>query len=167
MEKNNHEELKGVIVRAGTVRDWPFIQQLALESIHYSMSPVRGVSKEQMISYRRQSMSGFWAWVQRSQSKVFVAEEKERIGYLILNDRAMEELTGGTQAWVMDVAVKPEYWGKGVARKLMQHAEEHCMHEEIKFIGLAVTTANQRAASLYQSLGYQEERKLMVKKLKD
>ncbi len=156
-----------MIVRAGTVRDWSFIQQLALDSIYYSMSPIRGASKEHMVNYRRQCMSGFWAWVQRSQSKIFVAEEKERVGYLILNDRTTEELTGGTQAWIMDIAVKPEYWGRGVGGKLLEKAEEHCRENGIKFIGLAVTTANHRAVSLYESIGYQEERKLMVKKLQD
>ncbi len=154
-----------MIIRTGTVRDWSFIFQLALEAITYSMSPYRGVNEEHVVNYRRQSMSGFWSWVQRSQSKVFVAEDKERLGYLILNDRAMDELTGLSQAWVMDVAVKREHWSKGVGRKLLETAEEYCRANGITYLGLAVTTANKRAANLYHKMGFNEERKLMIKKL--
>lgn len=154
-----------MIIRGGTVRDWSFIHELALEAIVYSMSPYRGTSQEQVINYRRQTLSGFWSWVQRSQSKIFIAEEKERVGYLILNDRAMDELTGLSQAWVMDIAVKKEYWSRGVGRQLLAKAEEYCRANRIQYIGLAVTTANKRAADLYQKVGYNEERKLMIKKL--
>ncbi|MDA8441583.1 MAG: GNAT family N-acetyltransferase [Peptococcaceae bacterium] len=154
-----------MIIRGGTVRDWPFIQALALESIVYSASPVREVSEEHVVNYRRQTLSGFWSWVQRSQSKIFVAEEKERMGYLILSDRTVDELTGLPQAWIMDVAVSKEYWSKGVGRQLLLKAEEYCKANNVKFLGLAVTSANQRAAKLYAKMGYVEERKLMVKKL--
>lgn len=156
-----------MIIRGGTVRDWPFIQELALSSIVCSMSPHRGTTQEHVINYRRQSMSGFWSWVQRSQSKVFVAEEKERMGYLILNDRAIDELTGLPQAWIMDIAVKEEFWGRGVGRRLLAQAEEYCRTKGVKFIGLAVTSANKRAAELYKKVGFSEERKLMVKSLEE
>lgn len=154
-----------MIIRGGTVRDWAFIQQLALEAITYSMSPLRRVSEDHVVSYRRQTLTGFWSWVQRSQSKVFIAEEKERLGYLILNDRAYDELTGLSQAWVMDIAVKKEYWSRGVGRKLLEKAEGYCRQNSIKFLGLAVTSANRRAASLYEKMGFSEERKLMIKSL--
>ncbi len=154
-----------MIIRTGTVRDWSFISQLALEAITYSASPFRGISDEHVVNYRRQSMSGFWSWVQRSQSKVFIAEDKERLGYLILNDRAMDELTGLSQAWVMDIAVKKEHWSRGVGRKLLETAEEYCRANGITYLGLAVTTANKRAAALYEKMGFNEERKLMIKKL--
>jgi len=154
-----------VIIRGGSVRDWPFIHELALESIPYSMSPYREVTKGHVVNYRNQTMSGFWAWVQRSQSKVFIAEEKERLGYLILNDRAIDELTGLPQAWVMDIAVKKEHWSRGVGQKLLQKAEEYCKNNGIQYLGLAVTTSNHRAASIYEKMGFNEERKLMVKRL--
>ncbi|HWJ02647.1 MAG TPA: GNAT family N-acetyltransferase [Verrucomicrobiae bacterium] len=159
------KELTGVIIRGGTVRDWSFIHELALEAIAYSMSPYRGVSEEHVVNYRRQTMSGFWSWVQRSQSRVFIAEEKERLGYLILNDRAIDELTGLPQAWIMDIAVKKEYWSKGVGRKLIEQAEQYCRENGIKHLGLAVTTTNVRAASLYTKMGFHEERKLMVRNI--
>ncbi|HEX3015382.1 MAG TPA: GNAT family N-acetyltransferase [Desulfobacteria bacterium] len=154
-----------MIVRVGTVRDWSFIQELALESIAFSMSPHRSVGKEHVVNVRRETMSGFWAWVQRSQSKIFIAEEKERLGYLILNDRAIDELTGLAQAWVMDIAVKSDYWSQGVGRKLLAKAEEYCRINGVKYLGLAVTTANKRAVALYEKCGFREERKLMLKSL--
>jgi len=154
-----------VIIRGGTVRDWSFIQELTLEAVIYSMSPLREVTEEEVVGYRRQTLSGFWSWVQRSQSKVFIAEEKERVGYLVLNDRTYDELTGLPQAWIMDIAVKKEYWSMGVGRKLLEKAEEYCLKNSIGFLGLAVTTANSRAAALYEKLGFAEERKLLLKKL--
>lgn len=162
-------------VRQGDVRDWPFMFALGKIGIADSISPWRKQPMEETLRYREGILRGFWTWIQQSGSIVFIAEmpiesdsesEKlERIGYLVLHPSLREELTGVEQGWIMDLAVVPEWRGKGAGLKLIQSAEEYCLEQQIPYLGLAVSSHNFRALHLYEKFGFAEERKLMVKPL--
>ncbi len=166
-------------VRFGSVRDWPFIYAMGKIGIPYSISPWRKQSMDETLKYRESILKGFWAWIEQSGSVVFIAEasveeegksglktEKNRsIGYLVLQTSSREELTGISQGWIMDLAVLPEWRGKGVGKELLIAAEKHCREQGIPYLGLAVSSHNVRALHLYEQFGFAEERKLMVKPL--
>jgi len=160
-----------VQVRIGDIRDWPFVYALSREVIPVSISPWRKQPLEKTMAYREQLMKGYWAWIQKTGSVIFIAEDHDaqgrlqRIGYLILNPSAREELTGLTQGWIMDVAVLPEWRGRGAGRALLHAAEKYCRERRIEYLGLAVSSHNTRALKVYQKHGFIEERKLMVKVL--
>lgn len=158
-------------IRTGDVRDWPFIYGLSKRVIPDSISPWRQQPMEETLNYREKVLKGFWTWIQHTNSQVFIAEQaeedhKQQIGYLILHPSAVEELTGVTQGWVMDLAVVAEWRGRGVGRQLLEAAEEHCRQAGIAYLGLAVSSHNLNALRLYQACGFAEERKLMVKWIK-
>ena len=155
-------------IRQGTVQDWPFMYELAKEVIPINISPWRKQPLEVTMEYRLKILKNFWAWIRQSNSKVFIAEmeEKKPVGFCVLYPKAVEELTGLPQAWIMDVTVAADYRNQGVGRALMEAAEGYCREQDIPYIGLAVSTHNLQALKLYQDLGYVEERKLMVKVLK-
>ncbi|MGI6119917.1 MAG: GNAT family N-acetyltransferase [Desulfosporosinus sp.] len=165
-------------VRLGDVRDWPFMYALGKLVISSSISPWRKQSMAETIKYRENILKGFWTWIQQSGSIVFIAEvpveeretvgEKKKakaIGYLVLQPSATEELTGVSQGWIMDLAVLPEWRGKGVGRELLKAAENHSGKQGIPYLGLAVSSHNVGALHLYEQFGFAEERKLMVKRL--
>lgn len=154
-------------VRQGNVRDWPFMYDLGKNVIPASISPWRKQSMEDTLKYREKILKGFWTWIQQTDSKVFIAEtEKEKpVGYLVLHPSSREELTGVLQAWVMDLAVLPEYRHHGVGQHLMEYAEKYSREQGIHYLGLAVSSHNLDALHLYEKLGFVEERKLMVKVL--
>ncbi|KUO71408.1 MAG: acetyltransferase [Desulfosporosinus sp. BRH_c37] len=165
-------------VRFGDVSDWPFIYALGKLGISHSISPWRKQPMEETLKYRESILSGFWTWIQKSGSLVFIAEtsvdegqpsletgKKRSIGYLVLQTSSKEELTGVSQGWIMDLAVLPEWRGKGVGRKLLKAAEDQCNEQGISYLGLAVSSHNVRALHLYEQFGFAEERKLMVKQL--
>ena len=52
-----------------------------------------------------------------------------------------------------------------MARRLLERAEDFVMARGLRFLGLGVTSANKRALAFYERLGYQEERKQLVKRL--
>ena len=165
-------------IRRGGINDWPFIFNLSCSAAEASISPWRKQPMEETIKYRRKCTKGLWNWIQQTGSIVFIAEaeaEKDQgsgkekglvpVGYLILNPGNIEELTGLPQAWVMDIAVLPDYQGKGLAKAMLKEAEKYCVSVGLSYLGLAVTSHNLRALKLYEEMGFVEERKLMVKVL--
>ncbi|HUX47228.1 MAG TPA: GNAT family N-acetyltransferase [Desulfosporosinus sp.] len=165
-----------MLVRLGYVHDWPFMYALAKLGIPHSISPWRKQPMEETLKYRESILRGFWTWIQQSGSSVFIAEatveegksrlenkKTQSIGYLVLQTSSREELTGVSQGWIMDLAVLPEWRGKGAGRELLKAAEDHCSEQGIPYLGLAVSSHNLRALHLYEQFGFAEERKLMVK----
>ncbi len=142
--------------------------ELAKRVIPVNISPWRQQPMEETMKYRIKMLKNFWTWINQSGSKVFIAEmEQEKpVGFLVLYPNAVEELTGLPQGWVMDIAVLEDYRNHGIGRVLMEAAETYCREQGIEYLGLAVSSHNVQAVKLYQSLGFAEERKLMVKVLK-
>lgn len=158
-------------IRFGDVEDWPFLYALGKSVIMDSVSPWRKQSESKTMKHRISVLKGFWTWIQQTNSKVFIAEAEEnknpvKAGYLVLYPEMREELTGMVQGWVMDVAVLPEYRGRGIGRALLLAAENHCRDTGLEYLGLAVSTHNVKALTLYEKLGFAEERKIMVKVIK-
>ncbi|MHB1652095.1 MAG: GNAT family N-acetyltransferase [Desulfitobacteriaceae bacterium] len=158
-------------IRLGDVQDWPFIYALGKTVVQDSISPWRKQSLNKTLKYRTTILKGLWTWIQQTNSKVFIAETTDekgnpvKAGYLILYPEYREELTGLNQGWVMDVAVTKEWRGQGLGRALLVAAENYCREAGIPYLGLAVSSHNLKALTLYESLGFAEERKLMVKVL--
>ena len=152
-------------VRRGNVRDWPFIFSLGKIGIPDSISPWRKQSMEETLKYRGDILKGFWNWIQQTESVVFIAEDTQPIGYLVLNSSSREELTGVQQGWIMDLGVLPDRRRKGVGRTLLKAAEDYCRENGVLYLGLAVSSHNVSALHLYEQFGFAEERKLMVKPL--
>lgn len=171
-------------VRQGDVRDWPFIYALSKEVARDSISPWRRQPMEKSLKYRENMLKGFWTWIQQTDSVVFIAEiedgkagkaektektgedEKDNkvpIGYLILYPDAKEELTGLKQGWIMDFAVLAAYRGQGAGKAMLKFAEDYCREKGLEYLGLAVSSHNIRALTMYEKFGFIEERKIMVK----
>lgn len=169
-----HKLSQGVIfmrTRLGDAQDWPFIYELSKTAILSSISPWRIQTSERTLSYREGMLKGFWKWIQQTGSLILIAEAEQEgqnlsVGYLILYLEARDEFTGLKQGWIMDLAVLPTWRRKGVGRLLMDAAERHCREAGLEYLGLAVTSTNERALQLYQDIGFAEERKLMLKVLK-
>ena len=94
-----------------------------------------------------------------------VDEEDRHIGHILLLGNQTDSVTEAKQAWVYDVSVQKDWWGRGVGRKLMERGEEFARHLGLEYIGLGVTSANQRAVEFYEDQEYHVERVQMVKKL--
>lgn len=163
-------------VREGNAHDWPFIYSLGKKGMLDSISPWRKQPIEETIKYREGFLTGFWTWIQKTGSVVFIVESSEQneksnseiwktqpIGYLVLHSTSREELTGLSQGWIMDIGVVPEWRGKGAGLVLLKAAEEHCRAQGVPYLGLAVSSHNVRALKLYEKFGFAEERKLLVK----
>lgn len=80
----------------------------------------------------------------------FVLEEDEKIvgycGTWIVID----------EAHITNIAVLPEYRGKGLGEKLLKNMIDHCKEKGIETMTLEVRVSNIAAQSLYKKFGFQE-----------
>jgi ribosomal protein S18 acetylase RimI-like enzyme len=160
--------MKYTIRRAG-VADLPRVIDLATDMVVHSISPFREIPAAEVQAFRRKDLAALNEAILQPQVGLFVAEssdeERRFLGHVIIVCGYMESSTGESQGWIFDLSVIPECWSLGVGRNLMQTAEEFCVSLGFKYLGLGVTTANERAVQFYERLGYVEERKRMIKVL--
>ena len=157
----------GVQVRRAAEADVPAIIDLAVEMVVHSISPLRATQADLVREHRRQDLQTLYEALAMPEAGIFVAEDREGriLGHVVVMAGRSESTTGEPQGWVFDVSVAQDWWGTGVARLLMERAERFVQGLGVRYLGLGVTSANVRAIAFYERLGYEEERKQMVKVL--
>ena len=88
----------------------------------------------------------------------------ERVGYTWWGDR---ELDAGPTAWIYDVYIDEPHRGKGYGRGLMEAVEAQVREAGLPRMELHVWVSNERARSLYRSLGFEPMGMEMFKQLED
>lgn len=58
------------------------------------------------------------------------------------------------EAHVTNLAVHPDFWGKGLAHLLILSSLDLCYQDKIKYVTLEVRKSNERAKKLYESFGF-------------
>lgn len=94
------------------------------------------------------------AIVEDSASQLFIMRDDERImGMLTLGHYASPT---GRKVWVEDVVVSADYRGKGLGRRLINHAIEYC-RENLSPCTLMLTSNPARVAAneLYRTSGFE------------
>lgn len=155
-------------IRPATAQDIPKIIELAVDLVVTSRSPYReGVSDEKIRSYRRQNFEHLASILDMPDGGLFVAndEQGEHIGHILLLCNQIDSVAEIPQAWVYDVSVRPDWWGRGVGQRLMAHGETFARQQGLEYIGLGVTAGNERAVKFYRDQGYGVERVQMIKRL--
>ncbi len=160
-------EYDGVSICRAQKKDLPGIIDLSVEIVGYSMSPRRQNDPVKAAEIRRNDMEALYWQISKADMAVFVAKNTrgQIVGHVVAKLDTTEFLTGEKQAWILDLAVKPEYWSRGLGQNLMYAVETAALELGIKYVGLTVTCANRRAADFYKKMGYQDERVQMVKEL--
>lgn len=155
-------------IRAATADDLPNIVELAVELVVVSRSPFRlGVPDERIQHFRRINFEQISTILEMPEGGLFVAvdEDGAHIGHILLLGNQIDSVADIPQAWVYDVSVRRDWWGRGVGRKLMARGEDFARSLGLEYVGLGVTKANERAVDFYHELGYEVERVQMVKRI--
>ena len=155
-------------IRVALAGDIEGILDLAVQMVLASRSDLRPeVPDQAILEARRRNLDQLEAILDMPGGGLFVAVDEYGglIGHVILMGNNIDSVSEVPQAWVYDLSVRPEWWGRGVARALMSRAEEFASSLGLEWIGLGVTRANQRALHFYQEIGYAVERVQMVKRL--
>ncbi len=167
-------QLKITIRKAGK-EDFPSIREVALGSMLHreSLSPIRDPSaaaERQRDRYAQLADQGLASFPADWDTAAFIALDEassppEPVGYVLLMLNAVDDFTGERQAYILDIAVRPERRGQGIGTKLMEKAHDHAREKGLRYIGLTVAAGNENAIRLYRELGYIEEWKRMSRKL--
>lgn len=156
-------------IRKGSIDDLPFVQKLAIEMAKCSIPPTRCATTEQLASNISKTISALKnELIKNPKLQLLIAETSynQPIGYLILFLNHINDTTGETQAFVIDIAVLKEYWGKYVWRHLLKKAEIIAKDNGLNYIAGAVSINNPRALKTAQKfLGFQIERYIIAKQL--
>ena len=155
-------------IRRAVPADLPKIVELAVDMVVHSVSPFRTITTETVQDFRRKDLVALNDAILQPHVAIYLAEEEGTgrfLGHVIIVCGYIESSTGEAQAWIFDLSVVPDAWSKRIGQALMQSAEGFAKERGFAYIGLGVTTANERAVRFYEQLGYTEERKRMIKTL--
>jgi ribosomal protein S18 acetylase RimI-like enzyme len=99
-------------------------------------------------------------------SDIFVVEDEKNnlVGFLHMT-KNIDYFTGEAQGYISSIAVSKEGEGRGIARKLMEKAEEWTKSKGYKQLTLNVFAQNERAIKLYEKFNFENEIVKMVKEL--
>lgn len=128
---------------------------------------------EQILEIERLCFDSEWSRQQFSSSLkeiFFVFEEKEILGFLIACPCEIAK-----RATIMRIAVHPDYWGRGLASKLISAALDKFKETGFKCVTLDVDIVKNGAIKLYEKFGfkvmrvatvnYEEEASFLIMKL--
>lgn len=155
-------------IRAAEESDLDEIARLAVELVTVSRSPHRlDVTDEQIREYRRLNFDHLEEVLSLKEGGLFVANDSggRHIGHILLLGNQLDSVANLPQAWIYDISVVPEWWGRGVGRELLARGERFAADLGLTYIGLGVTEANARAVKFYLDQDYKIERVQMVKRL--
>ncbi len=155
--------MNDLAIRATTfAHERAFIQDLGVRTMMTSVSSVR-FAPEAMVTVGFERLLEF---VDRQPHVVLIAErDGARAGFLILLDMLPDEVTMSPQGFIAYMAVEPGEQRSGVARALLEKAEDEARRRNLPYMALMVTEDNTAARALYESAGYATERRLLCKEL--
>jgi ribosomal protein S18 acetylase RimI-like enzyme len=156
--------LETVRIRPGTDADQEFFRDLELQTTWENLPPddCARLDREQVELALDETHAILLA---RPGNEIFVAEVAgERAGLLWFGPNR-NLVTGEDEGWIYNVTVLPAYRGRGIGRKLIEHAEKYANEQGYAVIGLMVAVHNTAAKALYHRLEYQDSNVLMRKRL--
>ena len=88
-------------------------------------------------------------------SYLFIIEDDqgERVGFIHLQ-KTQDFFTGRSNCHISDLAVVTAHEGRGVAKALLEHAQDWAREHRCQLITLAVLPGNERARGLYEAAGF-------------
>jgi ribosomal protein S18 acetylase RimI-like enzyme len=156
--------LEGVRIRLSTDADDPFFRDLEMQTTWENLPPedCRRLDREQVEQALEETHEILLA---RPGNVIFVAEvDGQRAGLLWFGPNR-NLVTGEEEGWIYNVTVLPAYRGRGLGRRLMQHAENYAGEQGYAVIGLMVAVHNAAAREFYHRLDFQDSNLLMRKQL--
>jgi ribosomal protein S18 acetylase RimI-like enzyme len=89
-----------------------------------------------------------------AEKEIWVAAAGTRVAGCLWVMESFHPITGRPDFFVVNVAVRPEFRGKGVGRRLFDATVNEARKRGLPFIRLFVNPANEAAFNLYQRIGF-------------
>lgn len=154
-------------IAAAIEEDWEWIVPRYAETAWASMRTERKLGTE--IEAVRRQLEEQIARIrgpEGSSNQAYVAKDRRgAIAGFIWVMKSTSGFTGQSFAWEMCVYVEQNTRGQGLGHRLMKMAEGWARQQGVNQITLNVSSKNDSARGLYQSLGYETETIRMTKRL--
>ena len=154
---------QSVAIRPATPDDTDFILSLVPRFVSFDLPKGRR---------KRETMAAIHADIERTLREAppgdhfFVSEDPSEQCTGFLHLQVQRDFFSGTRAChVSDLAVAPEYEGRGIGRALLAYAETWAKRSRCKLLTLAVFPGNTRAHALYEFNGFTADLLRMAKPL--
>lgn len=163
----NQSYLDDVSIGRADKEDIDGIIDLSARLAVYSVSDVRKADYSGLEERRRDDLSGLYNLIYDDSMIIYAAKGPDGrvLGDIIVKLDNIEMMTGKAEGWLIDLSLDPDFWGTGIASRLLEAAEDRARERGAVYLGLTVTTANARALSFYCKMGYIKERVQMFKEL--
>ena len=153
-----------ITVRPGSREDLAFVSELASDSVTHGIPATRAVAPDAVREYVRASTSRLEAWLRRPDFALLVAERAgEPVGYLMLDLADREPSTGERQAFIIDLGVRRDSWGRYVPHHLVEAAARLAVDRSLDYLVGVVSAGNRRALVTSRRLGFEIERHQVVR----
>lgn len=88
------------------------------------------------------------------------------VGYLLLKTGYTDEITGESLAYIYDLAIDPEHWGRRATQRIMREAETRMHARGVRILLGDISASNPRALkTAIHSLGYTLEQQRWARRL--
>ena len=138
-------EVVTVTLRPFRAEDVPVLMDVFQEA--YREHPEYGESTPQKVKR-------YLRWLQRHHTFFQVAEVDGEVAGFIVVDAHWMDWHGERIGEIHELVVHPKYWGKSVARRLLEAGLEHIRAQGLKKAGLWVGEHNDRALAFYRRFGF-------------
>lgn len=139
------EAVQDVVIRPYRPED--FQELVDVYDASYQESPEYGEpDRGHVLRYLR--------WLVHHHTLFLVAEaEGKPVGFIVV-DANWRDPQGRRVGEVHELAVHPDYWGQGLAQRLLAAALDHFREQGLERAGLWVGEDNKRAQAFYQRAGF-------------
>ncbi|MCA9795376.1 MAG: GNAT family N-acetyltransferase [Candidatus Eremiobacteraeota bacterium] len=147
-------------VRRARASDRPFIRQLTLDTLDQGIPEGRDIPNEVVREAAEQHLGDLDEMLhnRREVAMLVAVDDKEPIGFLILELRHVEETTGERQTHIYNMGVAASHLGKFVDRKLVQEAARITHQRGCRYMTGRITASNERALMAALRQGFEVER---------
>ncbi len=96
----------------------------------------------------------------RNHSTLFdiILDKNKPVAFLVVDGNWISSFTGEKVGEIHELAIRKNYWGKGLGKMLMDKALKHLKYLGLKKVGLWVGEKNKRAIEFYKKYGFKPVR---------
>lgn len=142
-------------IRTFLPADQDFVLSLVSRFTSFDLPPWR--TREEIDSFNHAALQKAMTEPEAETALLVAEDETEGLAGFIYLTTEKDYFTGEKQGYISDIAVAAGFEGRGVARLLLDAADEWARSKGYGAIFLNVFAGNQRARRLYEKNGFAEE----------
>lgn len=143
-----------MIIRPATINDVPDLARVHIDSWQATYGKLVPEYSLQRFSYQRREEC-FRTSLTTGKEETFLVQMEQRIvGFLTLGAARDTDLDVSCTGEIWGIYISPDYWRRGIGKKLTEEAETIFKNRKFNRIVLWVLESNQPARRFYEALGY-------------